>query len=321
MKKFLYRILVYILFLGIIISSNFLLVEIIYPKIDFSDIKNKFKNVNADDSIEIFIGGDSRAERQIIPEILNEKFGRVGVKNIASGACEINRVKNFFEKSDLTTTKKILILSTSIYQVNENIKYFDPWYSLSSFHSLNITQKYNSFSLKNYLIFSIQSHKFLIKEKIKFVLKEYLNYSYSKLPYNEDGFLPVKGNLDKKKEININNHPLYSNIHLDGIRWLKFTESIYFFSKNFKKTYIVIPPTSKYWKKIIKGTYIDKVNQKFIYKIMNYLKSNDLKNVVLIDFYNKNDLILNDIHFYDMLHTNSDGAKVFTEALSNEICL
>ena len=54
---------------------------------------------------------------------------------------------------------------------------------------------------------------------------------------------------------------------------------------------------------------------------MNYLKSNDLKNVVLIDFYNKNDLILNDIHFYDMLHTNSDGAKVFTEVLSNEICL
>ena len=73
--------------------------KLIYPKIDFSDIKNKYKNVNADDSIEIFIGGDSRAERQIIPEILNEKFGSVGVKNIASGACEINRVKNFLKKA------------------------------------------------------------------------------------------------------------------------------------------------------------------------------------------------------------------------------
>ena len=41
---------------------------------------------------------------------------------------------------------------------------------------------------------------------------------------------------------------------MEGIRWLKFTESIYFFSNNFKKTYILIPPPSKYWKKIIIGT-------------------------------------------------------------------
>ena len=320
MKKFLHRLLIYFLFLGILILSNFFIVELIYPKIDFSDIKNKFKNINADDSIKVFIGGDSRAERQIIPEILNDKFGGVGVKNLACGACEITRFKNFFENTNFSTTNKILILSTSIFQVNESINYFDPWYSLSSFNSLNVFQKYNSFSFKNYLIFSIESHKFLVKEKLKYFLKEYLKYSYSKVPYNENGFRPVKGFLDKKKEININMNPLYSDIHMEGIRWLKFTESIYFFSNNFKKTYILIPPPSKYWKKIIIGTFIDKLNQNFIRKTKNYIKSKDLKNIVLIDFYNDPNIDLLDIHFYDMQHTNSEGAKVFTKYLSGEIC-
>ena len=86
--------------------SNFFIVELIYPKIDFSDIKNKFKNINADDSIKVFIGGDSRAERQIIPEILNDKFGGVGVKNLACGACEITRFKKFFENTNFSTTTR-----------------------------------------------------------------------------------------------------------------------------------------------------------------------------------------------------------------------
>ena len=317
MKNFLNRLLLYFLFLAILILSNFFIVESIYPKIDFSDIKYKFTNINANDSIKIFIGGDSRAERQIIPEILNDKFGGVGVKNIACGGCEITRVKNFFENNAFTTTNKILILSTSIFQVNENINYFDPGYSLSSFNSLNISQKYSSFSLKNYLIFSVESHKFLVKEKIKYFLKEYLKYSYSNVPYDEDGFLAVKGVLDKK-QININDHPFYTNIQIDGIRWLKFTESISFFSNNFQKTFIVIPPPSKYWKEITKGTFVDESNLNFIRKTENYIKSNNLKNIVLIDFYNN--LNLMEIHFYDIEHTNSDGAKVFTKYLSKEIC-
>ena len=114
-------------------------------------------------------------------------------------------------------------------------------------------------------------------------------------------------------------HPLYTNIHMEGIRWLKFTESISFFSNNFKKTYILIPPPSKYWKKIITGTFIDKLNQNFIRKTKNYIKSKDLKNIVLIDFYNDPNVNLLDIHFYDMQHTNSEGAKVFTKYLSGEI--
>ena len=319
MNNFIKKLLFYISFFGILISINFIIVETIYPKIDFSDIYFKFKKINSTDSVDVFIGGDSRAERQIIPKTLSNRFESIEIKNIACGGCEINRFKNFFENYNLNTSDKTLILSTSIFQVNENINYYSPSYSLSSFHSLNISDKFKSFSLKNYSIFSIESHKFLVKEKIKNLFNDYFKFTLSEIPYDIDGFMGIDGVLNTNISLNLDDHPFYKDIEITGVRWTKFKESIIFFSNNFKKTYIIIPPSSIHWKNITKGTIIEESNQNFIRNVKNFIESNNFNNVFLIDSYNDSDLNLQNEHFYDIQHTNQEGADIFTNYLSSQI--
>ena len=54
-------------------------------KIDDSGIDRKFNSIKKKENLDLIIMGDSRAERQIIPKTLSNRFESIEIKNIACG--------------------------------------------------------------------------------------------------------------------------------------------------------------------------------------------------------------------------------------------
>lgn len=260
------------------------------------------------DKINIIIAGDSRAERQLIPKVIEEITG-FNTINIAVSNGELVTVVETL-KDHYATTDFITIISTSSFQTNDGA--VDVGYlSKKCFQKASILDKFK-LSDSN-IVSSIKMYQRLIKEVVLSLTNDYERCEESLI--KTKGYFAVSGNFKKFKssfeiEKYIENHRHYKNLKNNGIRFEVFKESLKELNKLSRYSMILQPPLSPYGKKITKDTKIEKAEITFSRRLDSLVKENDY--VKLQDFYSKELLSLPDSLYYDYYHLNSAGAKVYS---------
>ena len=296
--------------------------ELQFKSIDTSNIYPKYLKLNRNKKefpLDILIAGDSRAERQIIPEMLKGK-NQKNILNLAITSGDVNRLRDFIsnrkEAKLLFNSETILLISASPWQINDNHQKWG-YLSYSTFKYLNLYEKFDILNnKKDYLKYVLHIHKHNLKN------------IFNIWTYNNEidnlGYLAVKGNITNmpKSELDtmiLNQKQEWSVIEEDGYRWQEFKKSILFFSNIFNKVIIINNPETEVWRKSIENTNIDYFNKNFIIRTEEFIKNKNLSNILIWDFNEKNVLNLNDSDYYDTHHLNNSGAIKFTSKLREKL--
>lgn len=310
MKKFIYKILFYgvlpiLLIISFVIVSNKFLQN--YPLTNSMEAKSSMLHT-FNDSINIIIAGDSRAEQQLIPEIIKQKTG-FNTINIAIGAGDL--ITTSYALDSYNSTKNIFIISASSFQINDGA--IEGYISLKSFQLLTFSETYNLFSKNRDEYFSLQ------KDLWKNIIKQNLGIrstSYDDEVIKNFGFLGFKDTLfidNKKIKRKINSHPWYKNINNDGARWRIFKDALNKLGKTNNLIIIYQPPVSPIFKKTITNS-IDTAEKQYSKKLE--LLCNQYENIKFYDFYNHEIELLDDSMYSEPQHLNVNGAKIFSTIIS-----
>lgn len=287
----------------------------------YNELESKIDALYRDD-VDIIIAGDSRAQVQVIPAVLEKAIGKK-VINIALPACDMATIYNAVIKKSIFGEKtKTLVMSASIFQINDNT--IDTGYvSNACVFNLSLTEKISIFKMKSYRVFAVYTKsavKILVRQ-IRRIFRRRAEIRYA--GYNETkGFMPVNGHLkpeeikkillDEKKT----SHSWYKGIKLNGIKWKMFREKLALLENRYKKIIIFHPPVSPFWAGHVKGSYIEKATVQFSEMLRR--EAGRRKNVVFIDAYQDRECPLTDNHFFDAQHLNHSGAMVFSKYLAEK---
>jgi hypothetical protein len=322
MKLFIKKI--FILSVVILLLPFFLILslELQFKNIDTSNIYPKYLKLNRDKKefpLDILIAGDSRAERQIIPEILKGK-NQKNILNLAISSGDVNRLRDFIhnrkEAKSLFNNKTILLLSTSPWQIDDNQQKWG-YLSYSTFKYLSLYEKFDILNnKKDYLKYVLSIHKFNLRNIFNL-------WSYES-EIDTLGYFAVQGDItnipnSKLDNIILNQKQKWNDIKENGYRWEEFKKSIKFFSGEFDKVIIIINPETDVWRKSIENTNIEHFNKNFIIRTEEFIKNKNLSNILIWNFNEKSVLKLNDSDFYDTHHLNDYGAKKFTSILREKL--
>ena len=258
------------------------------------DIDNKINSlVENNDTPLIIIGGDSRAERQIIPHILEKKF-ELKTVNIAVNSGDIAILYNALINHNLTNTNNILIISVSSIEVNDNV--IDKW-GIPHAYVTHISTLENIKLFGRRYLNMLHQRIILIFDEL-FKIKSNVKLAPSDSRVETDGFLGIEGDISSYNfhEINIYADTLkvgwYKNAKHDGIRKKVFTKLIGKIADTEMNVILFQPPVSPAWLKRTKHTYIDSIeldHSNFLKKI-----SEQYENISFIDFYtNQNNVYRN----------------------------
>lgn len=286
-----------------------------------NDIDNKINSLIENNVAPlIIIGGDSRAERQIIPHILEEKFGFKAV-NIGVNSGDIAILYNALMNHDLTNPDNILIISVSSIEVNDNV--IDKWGIPHAYVSYISTIDNIKLFGRRYLNM-LHERIILIFDEL-FKIKANVKLTPSDSRVETDGFLGIEGDISSYnfQEIDIYADTLkvgwYKNAKNDGIRKEVFTKLIGKIADTEMNVILFQPPVSPAWLKRTKHTYIDSIeldHSKFLEKI-----SEQYDNISFIDFYSNQSVVYHDSMYYNSIHFNYKGAEIFTNALQDSLIL
>ncbi len=316
MQKFIYKIIIFALPFLVIINI---------PKITHysfhNDIDKKINSlVESNDEPLIIIGGDSRAERQVIPRILEEKF-RTKTVNIGVNSGDIAILYNALKNHDLINPNNTLIISISSIEVNDNV--IDKW---------GIPHAYVTYisTLDNIRLFGSR-YLNMMHERILLILdglfkvddNAVLSLTDNRL--ETDGFLGISGDISMYnfQAIDIFHDTLkvgwYLNAKHNGIRKNVFTKLIKKIADTDMNVVMFQPPVSPAWLERTKDTYIDSIELAH----GNFLKSISMKynNISFIDFYTNQSTAYHDSMYYNSVHFNYKGAEIFTNTLRDSLIL
>jgi hypothetical protein len=318
MKKFiiqlLYFIIPFVLLPSFFISHYGFLDEDILN----SELERKISTLKIDTAkINIIIAGDSRAERQLIPEIIKTNTG-FNTINIATSSCDLVTVVSAIKKKYQYCSKILFVISASSWQVNDGA--IDPGYlSLKCFQKLNTREKIVMF--RKSLPEMIKLQLVLFKHVVKKVLHKENDINIDGKKINEFGFLGIDGifKVEKKNilEAGFVKHTWYKNNNNNGFRWTIFQKSLGEI-ENMNSFFIIYqPPISSYWRINTAKSFIDIAEIEYSKKLASEIQ--DSKNIVFFDFYSNEISELNDSMYYDYQHLNRQGAEVFSLMLSKKI--
>lgn len=271
--------------------------------------------VNNKDDVNLIVAGDSRAERQVIPEIIEKETGLKAV-NIGTPSCDLITLYNALNKYNLLGQNKTFIISASIFQVNDGATDYG-YISPSLILNMSTWEKL-VFFLKKPSIYTNMTLKigFHYAEKF-FVKKNNFDENYLKkggvLEIEESAKLPISISLDPQKT----QHPWYKNIEITKTKWRIFKETLKKLSESGDKIIIYQPPIMPSWQEYTKDTFIDNAEKKYSQMLSEETKK--YKNILFLDFYNnKNEMLTNEM-YADIQHLNKEGTKIFTQLLIKEI--
>ncbi len=301
------------------------LVIIYIPKVTHYIFKDEIKakiNMFVTDVEEpmIIVGGDSRAERQIIPKIVNDRLG-VKAINIGASAGDIGSFYNALIEYDMISDNKLVIVSVSSIEINDNV--VGKWGIPHAY----IT--YMSF-FDNIKLFGWEYPSMML-ERFRLTLDEIFTNksSYTLNIYDSrietKGFLGITGDITDWEfdEINIKEDTLkvgwYLNSNHDGVCKITFNKIIKKIAQTELNLVLIQPPVSPSWYKHTRGTYIDSIELNH----SKYLKSisSNYDNISFLDFYTNQSDIFHDSMFYNSVHLNSGGAEIFTNALLDSLII
>jgi len=177
----------------------------------------------------------------LIPSKITENSYKIGL-NLAVSGGDLNRIRDFFKSrlevfNDIVSKETTLIISATDWQINDGSQ---NWGYLSY-----STLKYLSFKEKLYFL----NNKY---EYAKYFIEMFKNSIMPNESYTDkithEGFLPITGRLNDDNfiidKIDINNHPYYKNIKIDGYRWREHKISLGYLSSKFNRLILIIPPIS-----------------------------------------------------------------------------
>ncbi len=318
MKKFLKQ----LLYFTIPIVFLFIFILIPYPILDNevlnSELERKITDLKIDTSkVNIVVAGDSRAERQLIPEVISKNTG-FKVINIGASSCDLATVVAAIKKYYNNNPKIFFVISASSWQINDGAN--DPGYlSLKCFQKFKTTEKLILYRNELPEMGRMQTRLFEQFTKKVFNKKDVMS---DKLKTNKElGFYGIEG-LFKVKSKNLLReefayHPWYKNVSNNGSRWNIFQESLAEIKKMNSFFLIYQPPISQYWRTSTANSFIDKAEVEYSRKLSNEVQGS--KNIEFLDFYNNEIAELNDSMYYDYQHLNRKGAETFSTLISKKI--
>ncbi len=315
MKKFIYSCLLFsgiplLIFIILHSTSNVILEDDCLN----DDIKSKIAQLPIDDSkANIIIAGDSRAEYQLIPQLITDST-HYNVINIAVISGDI--ISTFYAiKKHYQCSKLIFVISASSFQINDGA--IDKGYvSLKCFQKLTLKKRYILYkdNLPELFFMYLDLTKHTLSNCFNSDLKDYDQNIINKLGFHEEsGKIKQFDNEMKIKKYQAK-HSWYKNISNDGIRWNILKEVITEMSKMNSYFIIYQPPISPYWAKVTKNTFIDDAERSYSNKMDSLL--NKYSTIKYYDFYMNKIEGLNDNMYYDYQHLNKNGAIIFSNKIS-----
>lgn len=265
--------------------------------------------------LNIVIAGDSRAERQLIPKVIQEETGIPAI-NIAISNGELvtslNAIKEHYNDKNF-----IYVLSISSFQINDGAT--SPGYlSEKAFQKASLYEKW--YLYKNNGVGFIKIYGKLL-DQIYHEIFNKVSY-YDKNSLANQGFLGIDGYFKpfvSQKEITnyIHKHRHYENLSNNNIRWRIFKESVEKLSHLKGKTLLINPPLSAYGKEITENTVIEKAEVEYAKKVKKLSK--EYENIEFLDLYNEDKMALDDSLYYDFYHLNKKGAKIYSKNIARII--
>jgi len=181
--KFLFILMPYIIFLLFMIyyvEHAVSLKEMVFDRI----VEKKVRAAVMDDS-KIIVGGDSRAERQIVPAVI---LSRTGLKafNIANAGADLVTLYNALKRYNVLSKNYVLIINVGVYQVNDGA--IDRGY-ITKACLLNLSLSEKIWVYRH----DLGSLWFSLLEI--FIRREWLFARAPETVMLENGFVGIKGNL------------------------------------------------------------------------------------------------------------------------------
>lgn len=271
-----------------------------------ADVDGKFNALVTPD-VEIVIAGDSRGERQLMPRVIEQRTGYKTV-NVATSSCDLITLANAIDRHVLPPRTRALIVSTSIFQVNDGAT--ERGY-LSRAAVLNMTWPEK-------LVVHRSMLRYLLQEMVAVSLRREGN----PLPLDagrrrELGFLAIGGRLELPLKTELARHPWYRDVSLHGARWRIFREALQRLAAHNVPIYLIQSPVSPAWRAYTAGTYVDRSEREFTQMLRD--EAAKYPNVHLLDFYSTPDSRLGNDRFYDIQHLNCAGAAIFTGMVIEQV--
>ncbi|HXV22126.1 MAG TPA: hypothetical protein VD811_14155 [Desulfuromonadales bacterium] len=266
----------------------------------------------------LVIAGDSRAERQLVPDIILSKYNIKSI-NIATSACSVSNMYNALKKYDLLDKQITVVVSVGFFQINDGA--IDTGYiSMAEIISMSLKDKFILFAndigglYRNYLN-ALQENIVNFFIKAPFRLKE----NDERLEHH--GFKPIDGSinlpLDFSTDSENTKHSWYKNINVYGVRWKNMQSTLNKMSKSNCKFILFQAPVSDAFKKHVNGTNIDRYEKEFSNMLQQ--EADKYNNIEFYDFYSRSLSNLTNDDYYDPQHLNRFGAEKFTILLMDEI--
>lgn len=286
-----------------------------------TDIKQKINSLVDNSSEPMIIAcGDSRAERQIIPQLIEDRLGIKSV-NIGVTGGDIAVLYNALEQHELINPQHTLIISISSIETNDGV--VDKW---------GIPHAYITYfsTLDNIKLFGIR-YLNMMHERLRLILKELFQIEkntklvHSDTRFSNKGFWGIAGDVSNFNfdEVDIHSNTLKTSWYLDsnheGVKKEVFGKLISKIADLDMNIIIFQPPVSPGWLKRTKNTFIDSIELDHSKLLKNI--SNKYDNISFIDFYTNQSTTFHDSMFYNSIHYNYKGAEIFTTALIDTITL
>jgi len=261
----------------------------------------------------VIVAGDSRAQRQVIPEVLRQELG-VDVVNVAVAAGELVSVAKVLRQDALRGKRPLLIISATLFQINDGAIDHDTL-SMDCLMAMGWIDQIAIFrqKLPEMAYRKIRMYRGCLAMKLGLS-------SVRTKHFAEDGFMGIEGTFDpscmaaRSERIK---HPWYQNLDLEGRKWRVFRAALREIAASGSKVLLVNGPSSPVWKQLSRDTFMDAAEKQ--YSQMLEREVAQYANVHFIDFHNGWTDELPDESFYDIQHLNRTGAVAFSKILCNEV--
>jgi hypothetical protein len=250
----------------------------------------------------VLVAGDSRAERQIIPSIIEAATGW-STANVATSAQDLVTLSNALARYGAPPSARVLIISASVFQINDGA--IDEGY-ISAPCLLSMT------TWERVGIYADRLGSPL--SPLAFQFTEHPPAVIDQAHLDERGFVGSDRQLSLPlPKVLLNLHPWYRNQDLRGSRWRIFQEALGRIAASGLQIYLVQPPVSPAWRAYTSGTFVDDGEREYAGMLQTLAAS--YPNVQVLDYYTHPVPVLDDTMFYDVQHLNRTGSRLFTEML------
>ena len=272
----------------------------------------------------IVIAGDSRAERQLIPDLIEQKTG-VKTVNIAVSSGDLISFLPYLHYFNPDSTT--IVFSASSWQTNDG-GITPGYFSLDTYIQLNFFQRLSifKFNLKDYIEMEDQLLRNTFKDIFRDLSNNKKRYTYDPNVIHNKGFLAVNKYLPNQQILTKqsknhthkkNVHPWYQELDANGYRNQLFQKALATLGNSNFKVILYQPPVTKSFYISNKSNSIGAFESNYGFKLE--LVSKRYKNIHFINFYDHPLYFLNDSCFYDPQHLNYIGAKKFTDFITNQL--